>query len=441
MSVIEYTNKPGGYQPTSPPSPGKPRSPQALRSSSERLGGRARGRGSVSHGDVAEMPLECLEAQLVDVARYLASGTYELLVLVGELDARGGWATWGALSCAAWLADVCDIEVCTARTQVRVANALRRWPTLDAAMRDGDVSYAKARTLAPHLSDENVEALVGIAAVTPAGRLGAAIAAWAHRHEDDHVIAARQHDARSCTWRTEPDGMVTITVRLEPAVAGSVCAVIDQKMIVSTAPAGTTAAQQRADALVALVIGDTRGGGHSEGDRNRLDNSRGGGGDDGGGNRPDGSSGGGHGRGERQGRESNDGGEGSACRGRVDAELVIHVREDGNTLTDGTPVSNHAVAGLLPEAFISLLIHDTQRQPIDASPRRRTPTRRQRRVLDERETECAHPGCHARSFLQYDHIDRYTDDGPTVIDNLQRLCGPHNRAKEREASPRSSSPK
>ncbi len=116
--------------------------------------------------------------------------------------------------------------------------------------------------------------------------------------------------------------------------------------------------------------------------------------------------------------------------GKVDAEVVIHVDETGNTLTDGTPLTDHAVTRLLPDAFVSLLLHDTQRQPIDASPRRRTPTRRQRRVLDARASECQHPGCHARTFLQYDHIQPYTNAGPTTIDNLQRFCGPHNRARQ-----------
>lgn len=115
--------------------------------------------------------------------------------------------------------------------------------------------------------------------------------------------------------------------------------------------------------------------------------------------------------------------------GSVTAEVVVHVRANGNTLTDGTPLSDHAVTQLLPDAFVSLLIHDTQRQPIDASPRRRFPTRRQRRVLDQLDHECRHPGCHATTFLQYDHIQPYAQDGPTTLTNLQRLCGPHNRAR------------
>jgi hypothetical protein len=140
-------------------------------------------------------------------------------------------------------------------------------------------------------------------------------------------------------------------------------------------PAGTSLGQQRADALVAICAGE---------------------GDSGGG---------------------------------TDTEVVVHVREDGNTLTDGTPLSDHAVTKMLPTSLVSLLMHDAERYPIDASPRRRFPTRRQRRVVEERHDECQQPGCHAGDLLQIDHIRPFHPDGPTTLDNLQLLCGKHNRAK------------
>lgn len=326
----------------------------------------------------AELSADRLECDLVDLAGRLAAGTYELLVLVGEYDARGIWALRGALSCAAWLAELCDVEVATARSQVRVAKALRAHPELDAALREGDVSYAKARALVPYLNDENAAELIGIAESVPAGRLGAAIAAWSRHHDDAEVIDARQRDARSCTWRTNPDGTVTITATLTPTAAGAVCAVIDAQVAHTIFPTDLerfpTHAQQRADALVGLI---TEPGGVPE----------------------------------------------------VTAEVVVHVTADGNALVDGTPVSDHAVTRMLPDSFVSLLLHDAERQPIDASSRRRFPTRRQRRVIDQRSPQCSHPGCHATRFLQYDHITAYTSGGPTVIANLQRLCGPHNRSK------------
>ena len=251
---------------------------------------------------------------------------------------------------------------------------MRQYPQLDAAMATGDVSYSKARVLVPYLTHQNVNDLLAIAVRTPAGRLGAAVAAWSQRNDDPDQIRGRQHRARSVSWRTEPDGMVVVTVRLTPEAAGAVCAAIDTAVTRAHAPAGATLTQQRADALVAAT---------TEGD-----------------------------------------GPG------VQAEVVIHVTEHGNRLTDGTPLSAHAVTGLLPDAFISLLMHDTQRQPIDASPRRRTPTRRQRRVLDERHTECRHPGCHAEAFLQYDHIQPYSHAGPTVIANPSSSQSLYNLGRE-----------
>jgi hypothetical protein len=320
----------------------------------------------------AALPAERLEATIVDHGRTLAQRTYALLVHVGELDARGTWARWGAWSCASWLAQAADLDLATARTHVRVARALRDHPTLDHALASGAISYAKARTLIAHLTDTNADELVALAERTPTRDLPTALAAWSRRNEDPDTIDRRHHHDRAVTWHTTPDGMIHLTARLEPHRAGALIAAIDHHVMSDHAPAGASLAQQRADALHHL----TTDGGAS-----------------------------------------------------VTTELVIHVTADGTNLTDGTPISDHVVAGLLPDAFISLLHHDTHNHPIDASPRRRTPTRRQQRVLDARHPECAQPGCHARTLLQYDHLHPYATGGPTTLDNLQRLCGPHNRTK------------
>ncbi len=113
---------------------------------------------------------------------------------------------------------------------------MREHPELDAAMRSGDVSYAKARVLVPHLTDANAGELVALAADAPVGALGARIAAWSQRHEDPDAITARQHRERSVSWRTDADGMVTLTARLPPEVAGAVVAVIDTQVTRSRAP-------------------------------------------------------------------------------------------------------------------------------------------------------------------------------------------------------------
>jgi len=215
-----------------------------------------------------------------------------------------------------------------------------------------------------------------LATTTPTSRLAIAFATWSHRNETGDEIDQRHQRERYASWRTDSDGMVTITARLAPTEAAKVCAAIDKAVTTQTQTDDThpSLGQQRADALVRLA---TTGGGKPE-----------------------------------------------------NTEIVVHVRDTGNTLADGTPLTDNAVTTLLPDAFIRLLMHDTQRYPIDASPHRRFPTSRQRHVLDARHSECAHPGCHARAFLQADHIIAYNDAGPTTLNNLQLLCGLHNRAKE-----------
>jgi hypothetical protein len=333
---------------------------------------------------VSDLPDDRLETQIIGLVTRMSSATYELLRLIGEHDERGAYLLSGALSCAAWLADRCDIEQVTAHNQVRVARAMRAFPELDAAMACGDVSYAKARMLTAHLSVEHAAELVHLASVTPTSGLATALACWSHRTESQDDIDARHHAARCVSWRTGPDGMVTITARLAPADAAGVCAMIDKTVTVTPMGASDDSdgdpdgacpslAQQRADALVTVVT--------------------------------------------------------EAGAGTVDTEVVVHVTSEGNALADGTPLTGNAVTRLLPDAFVSLLLLDNQRQPIDASPRRRYPTRRQRRVIDARQNECQYPGCHARALLQYDHKQPYPLGGPTILSNLQRLCGPHNRAK------------
>lgn len=368
-----------------PPTPDTDRLPQesgnpAVGFRGPELDGSPRFSTESTRDAVGELTWNDLEVEIITLVSRLSNATFDLLVLIGELDARGSWRLRGALSCAAWLAFTCDIELVTAHNQVRVARALREYPALRAAMATGDVSYSKARMLCAHLSTEHAAELVELASTTPTSRLRTAIAAWSHGKETDEEIERRHRRDRFMSWRTDPDGMVRITARLAPEDAAAVCAVIDKSLTTDPIPAGAedhpSLGQQRADALVRVV------------------------------------------------------GSGAVGGTAVRSEVVIHVRDDGNTLRDGTPLTDHTVTRLLPESFVSLLVHDARRQPIDASPRRRFPTRRQRRVLDEIHPECAHPGCTATQFLQYDHIIAHDDGGPTTLDNLQRLCGPHNRAKE-----------
>lgn len=59
--------------------------------------------GAAPASDPALVPLERLEAQICELAGHLAAATCRFLILLGDFDARQGWASWDMPSCAAWL--------------------------------------------------------------------------------------------------------------------------------------------------------------------------------------------------------------------------------------------------------------------------------------------------------------------------------------------------
>ena len=93
------------------------------------------------------VPLERLEAQICELAGHLAAATCRFLVLLGDFDARRGWASWDMNSCAEWLSWKCQMSSGTAREHVRVARALRNLPVIRGEFGAGRPSYAKVRAL------------------------------------------------------------------------------------------------------------------------------------------------------------------------------------------------------------------------------------------------------------------------------------------------------
>jgi hypothetical protein len=93
------------------------------------------------------VPLEQLEAQICELAGHLTAATCRFLVLLGDFDARRGWASWDMRSCAAWQSWKCQMTAGTAREHVRVARALRDLPVIREEFGAGRLSYAKVRAL------------------------------------------------------------------------------------------------------------------------------------------------------------------------------------------------------------------------------------------------------------------------------------------------------
>jgi len=165
-----------------------------------------------------ELPLERLEAQICELAGHLAAAACRFLLLVGDFDAREGWASWELPSCAAWLAWKCQIAPGTAREHVRVARALRGLPVITAEFAAGRMSYAKVRALTRIATPQTETVLADLAGPMTAGQLDRFAAAHRRitRADDQHATTTRR-----LTWRTDDDGSLVLSARL-PGADGAV---------------------------------------------------------------------------------------------------------------------------------------------------------------------------------------------------------------------------
>ncbi len=116
--------------------------------------------------------------------------------------------------------------------------------------------------------------------------------------------------------------------------------------------------------------------------------------------------------------------QGQACpAGRQHAhQPAQHVRSDGAAFDDGTPLPISVLERIAPQAFTRALIRAADGRPANASPKRRHPGTRQKRVAKERDRACV--DCGASTLLQYDHVPDYDVSRRTVVEELQLRCAP-----------------
>src|SRR5579863_4482570 len=171
-----------------------------------------------SDDTAAAVPLERVEAEICELAGHLAAATCRFLVLLGDFDARQGWASWEMTSCAAWLSWKCQMSSGTAREHVRVARALRDLPVIRGEFGAGRLSYAKVRALTRIATPDTEADLAELAGPMTGNQLERF--ARAHRQVssvDDAAAKVR----RRLAFRIEDDGSLAGTFRLPP-LAGAV---------------------------------------------------------------------------------------------------------------------------------------------------------------------------------------------------------------------------
>lgn len=305
---------------------------------------------------------------------------YQIATLAAAVAESDVWARENSPTAAHWLAKVAGVEQSTARSWIATGKALRTLNATAVAFEAGEISFTAVRTLARHATVDTEQALLEIARTTTADELADAIATWRTQNSDPEELAEYQHAQRSLTKRLEPDGMTRYAVRLPPDVAGRLNATLAGIVTRSRPepePDGRppTLAQQYADALDILL---------------------------------------------------------TSGAGTTITELIVHVRGDGNTFDDGTPIANSLIERLAPEAFWRVMIHNADRVPINTGSRRRHPSTRQQRIVKERDRRCV--DCGTTRLLEYDHNPPYQLTRHTLVEELELRCALCHRKRHQPTS-------
>ena len=184
---------------------------------------------------------ETLGNRIAELAARIQAATWELLVLIRQFDAGGGWDDFA--SCAAWLSWRIGLAPGAAREHVRVARALAELPKLSDALRRGAVSYSKLRAVTRVATPETEQALLDVALAGTAAHVEQVVRTW--RRVDraaEQAEEQQRHESRALDTWVDDDGMVVVRGRLTPEVGAVVRRALEAALDAAAPNAGGSAA-------------------------------------------------------------------------------------------------------------------------------------------------------------------------------------------------------
>lgn len=352
--------------------------------------------------------LRDLEARITELTGHLNAATYYWLTLIAEFDRREGWGDGATRSCAHWLNWKCGIDLGAARERVRVAHALETLPKISAAMREGRLSYSKARAITRVASEATEETFLQIAIYGTAHHVEKLVRVFRRAKEAEELSReAQQQERRGVMWFHEPDGSLVIKATL-PADAGALF-INAMEAAVKAAPPTMTSAEKdataassqfrvinpesverlshrRADALARIAESFLK-----------------------------------HGERELSAPERH--------------QIVVHV--DVQTLTnstagrceleDGPSLSAETVRRLACDASLVTVVENEAGEPLSVGRKTRAISPALRRALNARDRGCRFPGCPNTRYVDAHHIRHWAHGGETKPSNLVSLCRFHHR--------------
>ncbi|GAA1488670.1 HNH endonuclease signature motif containing protein [Brachybacterium sacelli] len=408
---------------------------------------------------------EALGERIQQQAAVIAEATCELLLMVGDFEAREG-VSWfvGLKSTAHWLSWACSMSPGTAREHVRVARALRSMPLTVAEFRAGRLSYSKVRETTRVADRVDEAVLVDLARSMTASQLARTISSF--RAVDGSRLG--QDAVRQARWQVREDGMVEIRAVLPAEMGAEVVTALDlaldrdgndpsdadpphtpeavgaidvpgaqaDRATVLAAGITTTPSleQRKADALVSIARTfheaepDDRSGedrhlvivqvsaetltegvpagtspAHAPADERSVE-------------------------GANDTANAADPGDPTPVTPRAAAVprgVPAGTSQQCGVLGMG-PLETRTAERLACTGKVAVAITDAGGEILHLGRSQRLASRAQRRALRLRDTVCSFPGCHQSQHLDAHHIVPWSQGGPTDIEGLALLCRRHH---------------
>jgi hypothetical protein len=321
-------------------------------------------------------------------------GTSGVALMAPRVAESGDYAKKGHGTAADWLGHISGTSPTAARRCLKNAKAVADSPSVQQALKEGDVSAAQLEILAGAATtgEDAVEQLIPLVQKVSLRELAdesARLRAEGRSTEDERARRDRTDKFRHLSWRQDPNGGIRFEGSCDDVAWARVAPGIDRRAArlqrqAHQAGSDESLGAYRLDALLEILGG--QGSGTARPHTLLLINAE------------------------------------SIRRGRTARGELCEIEGIG-------PVSVEAATELMGEGSLQILVRDG----VDV----RTITKTTRAIpqaltmaLVVRDRVCAVPGCGESDHLQVDHRDvDYSKGGPTELDNLCRLCVYHHDLK------------
>ena len=169
-----------------------------------------------------------LRCAVADMAAHINLVDWRFVKLIAAMDRRRVWNERGYCSLGNWLDHRCGLGPCASRERIRIGRALARLPRIDAAFRDGILSYSKVRAITRVATRDTEAMLLDIAGRSSAAQLESLVRTYERVDRSDRERVPSEQ-RRGLSWHYE-DGMLVVTATV-PAERGALVIKALQKVV------------------------------------------------------------------------------------------------------------------------------------------------------------------------------------------------------------------